>query len=63
MTSNRKARQTLAWGKSPHEYRISNRRVMVHSANWPFMWTFETKKSRSQKRTARLINSIRSGES
>lgn len=58
MKNNRKARQILAIDKCPTHYRVSNRRVMMHTTHWPYQWTFETKPSRSQKKAAKINGSL-----
>jgi len=56
--SNRAARRLLARHKCPNSFRISNRRWMEFSSNYPFIFEF-AKPSRSQRRAAKVIQALR----
>ncbi|MBO1502168.1 hypothetical protein JKX24_24805 [Serratia proteamaculans] len=56
--SNRAARRLLARHKCPNSFRISNRRWMEFSSNYPFIFEF-AKPSRSQRRAVKVIQALR----
>jgi hypothetical protein len=56
--SNRQARRLLARHKCPNSFRISNRRWMEFSSNYPFVFEF-VKPSRSQRRKAKEVAAYR----
>lgn len=56
--SNRAARRLLARHKCPNSFRISNRRWMEFSSNYPFIFE-RAKPSSSQRRAKRIVEEAR----